>query len=229
MTRGDAMRGHEQIRQGTVLKTAAAVVVGALTLVMVAWNPAASEETSPSSTSSGGSTSTSEDTSTSEPTTTSESTTTSEQPPTTEPPTTSTSTTVPDEGCTRTPGYWKTHADPSSKQFDETWLLVGGPDATFFLSGQSYLEVLEEDKSSGHAYYILAFQWIAAELNQLAGASISGDAAAAFTDAEALFAVHTPTEIGALNGDDPLRQEFISLAATLDAYNNGVTGPGHCD
>jgi len=146
---------------------------------------------------------------------------------TTEPP--PTTTTTPDEGCTRTPGYWKTHADPTRKKFDETWLEVGGPGAPFFMSGQTWLQVLNEDHSGGNAYYILAFQWIAAQLNQLAGASISGDAAAAFADAEDLLAANTPTGIGALSGDDPLRQEFISLAATLDDYNNGVIGPGHCD
>jgi hypothetical protein len=135
----------------------------------------------------------------------------------------------PEEGCTLTPGYWKTHADPDSKKFDDTWLAVGGPDAPFFSSGQSYIEVMNEDKSGGNAYYILAFQWIAAELNQAAGASITGAAAAAFADGEALLAAHTPSEIGALSGDDPLRQQFISAAAVLDDYNNGVIGPGHCD
>lgn len=145
-------------------------------------------------------------------------------------PTITTITTTPDEGCTLTPGYWKTHADPTEKKFDETWdELPNGPDTIFFLSGQSYIDVLNTDKSSGHAYYILAFQWIAAQLNQLAGASISGDAAAAFAAGEDLFETHTPATIGALSGDDPLRQLFISLAATLDDYNNGVIGPGHCD
>lgn len=142
---------------------------------------------------------------------------------------TTTTTTTPDEGCTLTPGYWKTHADPTEKKFDETWLLVGGPDAPFFISGQTWIQVLNEDHSGGNAYYILAFQWIAAQLNQLAGATISGAAAAAFADAEDLLAVNTPSGIGALSGDDPLRQEFISLAGTLDDYNNGVIGPGHCD
>ncbi len=89
---------------------------------------------------------------------------------------------------------------------------------------------MNEDKSGGNAYYILAFQWIAAELNQEAGASISGAAAAAFADGEALLSTRTtPDEIGALQGDDPLRQQFISAAATLDDYNNGVIGPGHCN
>jgi hypothetical protein len=87
---------------------------------------------------------------------------------------------------------------------------------------------MNEDRSGSNAYYILAFQWIAAELNQEAGASISGAAAAAFASGQTLLSSHTPSEIGALSGDDPLRQQFISAGATLDDYNNGVIGPGHC-
>lgn len=145
------------------------------------------------------------------------------------PPTTTQPPPPPEKGCTLTPGYWKTHADPTKKQFDTTWNAVGGPNAPFFGTGQTYIEVLNEDKSGGNAYYILAFQWIAAELNQAAGASITGAAAAAFADGQTLLSSHTPSEIGALSGDDPLRQQFISAAATLDDYNNGVIGPGHCE
>jgi hypothetical protein len=87
---------------------------------------------------------------------------------------------------------------------------------------------MNDDKSGGNAYYILAFQWIAAELNQAVGASISGAAAAAFASGQTLLSSRTPAEIGALQGDDPLRQQFISAGAILDDYNNGVIGPGHC-
>jgi hypothetical protein len=155
-------------------------------------------------------------------------TTTTPPPTTNPPPTTAPPPPPPEEGCTLTPGYWKTHAEVGSKKFDDTWLAVGGPDAAFFSSGQSYIEVLNADKSTGNAYYILAFQWIAAQLNQEAGASITGAAAAAFADGEALLSSYTPADIGALSGDDPLRQQFLAAAATLDDYNNGVIGPGHC-
>jgi hypothetical protein len=30
-------------------------------------------------------------------------------------------------------------------------------------------------------------------------------------------------------GSRTLKQRFVALAATLDAYNNGLLGPGHCD
>jgi len=135
-----------------------------------------------------------------------------------------------DEGCTLTPGYWKTHADSSKKKYDETWdLLPAGPDTVFFLSGQSYIEAIWENSSSGNAYYILAQAWIAARLNVMSGAFIPGDVETAWNEAMSLFEIYTPAEIDMLSGDDALRQNFLSLAGTLDDYNNGLTGPGHCD
>jgi hypothetical protein len=41
-------------------------------------------------------------------------------------------------GCTLTQGYWKTHA--AGKKFDAGWNLVGGPDATFFASGATWIQ-----------------------------------------------------------------------------------------
>ena len=35
-------------------------------------------------------------------------------------------------------------------------------------------------------------------------------------------------EVKAMKGNNPVRQQFTTLAFQLDQYNNGVTGPGHC-
>lgn len=131
-------------------------------------------------------------------------------------------------GCTYTYGYWKTHSEygPASKP-DPTWDILGGPDTPFFLSGQSYYEVLNT-KVKGNAYYILAHQYIAAELNMLTGADFS-DAYDAFMAAKTLFETYTPAEIGAMKGNDPIRKDFENYATILDDYNNGIIGPGHCD
>lgn len=140
--------------------------------------------------------------------------------------------TVPcDHGCTLTQGYWKTHADPSTKKFDTTWnLLPGGlgPNTTFFLSGQTWIQVFNTSPS-GNAYYQLAHQYMAAVLNMLNGASSTPAVDAAITSATTLFNTYTPAQIGALKGNDPVRQQFISLAGTLGSYNEGAIGPGHCD
>lgn len=131
-------------------------------------------------------------------------------------------------GCTLTPGYWKTHSGYGPAPYDDTWSMIG-EDTPFFLSGQSYYDVLWTPPK-GNAYYILAHAYIAAELNQLNGASIPGDVLGAFNEATGLFSTYTPTEVAALKGKagKELRAQFISLAETLDAYNNGYLGPGHC-
>jgi hypothetical protein len=130
-------------------------------------------------------------------------------------------------GCTLTFGYWKTHSSYGPAPYDDTWaLLANGADTTFFLSGQTYYQVLWT-APQGNAYYILAHQYIAAKLNILNGADPSA-AQTAFDAATVLFQTYTPAQIAALKGKSPLRAQFISLAETLDAYNNGLIGPGHC-
>ena len=43
-----------------------------------------------------------------------------------------------------------------------------------------------------------------------------------------LFQTYTPAQIGAFKKGTVVRTAFVTLAATLDADNNGLTGPGHC-
>jgi hypothetical protein len=133
-------------------------------------------------------------------------------------------------GCTLTQGYWKTHSEYGPAPYDDTWaMLPNGADTPFFLSGQSYYEVLWTPPK-GNAYYNLAHQYIAAELNVLNGAWIPVQALEAWNAATVLFSTYTPDEVAALKGKGGkvLRQQFISLAEILDDYNNGLIGPGHC-
>jgi hypothetical protein len=139
--------------------------------------------------------------------------------------------TVPCElGCTLTPGYWKTHSEYGPAPYDATWaMLPDGADTPFFLSGQSYHQVLWTPPA-GNAYYILARAFIAAGMNELNGASFTA-AEAAWGEARAVFEAYTPAQIAALKGKDgsALRAHIVELAGVLDAYNNGLIGPGHCD
>ncbi len=133
-----------------------------------------------------------------------------------------------DPGCTYTQGYWKTHADPSKKQFDPTWnLLPNGPATTFFLSGQSYLQVMKANSRLG-VYYILGQQYIAAVLNGLSGAYVPDEVAAAIADATAnFFNLYTPAQAAKLSTE--ARAYWIGVAGLLDSYNNGYEGVPHCD
>jgi hypothetical protein len=128
-------------------------------------------------------------------------------------------------GCTLTPGYWKTHSQYGPAPYDDTWAQIG-EDTLFFLSGQSYYNVLWTNPR-GNAYYILAHAYIAAELNILNGAS-HGQIDAAFAEATGLFSTYTPAQVAAMKAKSPVRARFIYLAGILDAYNNGYAGPPHC-
>jgi hypothetical protein len=128
-------------------------------------------------------------------------------------------------GCTLTQGYWKTHSSYGPAPYDSTWaLLADGANTAFFLSGQSYHQVLWT-APAGNPYYVLAHQYIAAQLNGLNGADL-GAVQAAFDAATVLFNRYSPaTRLSAT-----VRNSFLVLAAQLDAYNNGlaVGGPLHC-
>ncbi len=129
-------------------------------------------------------------------------------------------------GCTLTIGYWKTHSQYGPAPYDNTWALVG-ENTPFFLSGKTWYQAAWT-APAGNAYYILAHQYIAAKLNFLNGASIPPAVQTAFNTATNLFNTHTPAYIGGLGGNNNLRKQFVNLATTLDNYNNGLTGPGHC-
>lgn len=136
-----------------------------------------------------------------------------------------------DVGCTLTPGYWKTHSREGPAPYDDTWQLLDPDeeDTIFFLSNQTYFEVLWTSPQ-GNAYYILAHAYIAAELNQLNGVTIPIEVMDAFDEATALFSQYTPKEVAEFKGKNgkEIRDQFIHLAEVLDDYNNGLLGPGHC-
>jgi len=128
-------------------------------------------------------------------------------------------------GCTLTQGYWKTHSLYGPAPYDNAWLAIGpsGADTTFFLSGKTWYQVFWTPPA-GNAYYNLAHQYMAAKLNRLNGASSTPAVDAAIAGAEAFFAVKTP----ASSLTNAQKNQIKAWAATLDQYNNGLIGPGHC-
>jgi hypothetical protein len=130
-----------------------------------------------------------------------------------------------DLGCTLSQGYWKTHSRHGPAPEDTNWGTLADED--FFQSGKTYYEVLWTPPAGGNAYYILAHQYIAAELNILNGADPT-DAQVAFLAATGLFNAYTPGTVGGWRGNQGQRPQFIQHAGTLGAYNEGTTGPGAC-
>ena len=131
------------------------------------------------------------------------------------------------EGCTRTLGYWKTRTTLGPAPYDDTWDSKTGGDAEFLGTGASYYEVLWTPPQGGNAFFILAHQYIAAEMNMLAGATMPSEVSSAHSAAKDLLTTYQGSmEIPKKTAD---RDLAISLADTLDDYNNGLIGPGHCD
>lgn len=133
-------------------------------------------------------------------------------------------------GCTLTQGYWKTHSEFGPAPYDSTWALLNpsGAETTFFLSGMSYHKVMWTPPA-GNAYYNLAHQYIAAQMNELNDADMPPAVHTAFNSATTLFNTYTPAQIKALKGNSTLRKQFIDLAGILGSYNEGMKGVPHCD
>ena len=117
-------------------------------------------------------------------------------------------------GCTFTQGYYKNKG---------SGLL---PNGNFFLSGQTWLAVLETAPKEGNPYYILAHQYIAAAMNAKS-ASVPTAVATAITNATTYFGKATPNDWSAKGAYS--KSQLTGWADLLDAYNSGKLGPGHCD
>lgn len=128
-------------------------------------------------------------------------------------------------GCTLTQGYWKTHSALGPAPYDDGWLTIGpsGQDTAFFLSGKTWYQVFWTPPA-GNPYYNLAHQYMAAKLNILNGASSTSAVNAAIAGAESFFASKTPSS----TLTRAQKQQVLAWASTLDQYNNGLIGPGHC-
>ncbi|HJR80259.1 MAG TPA: hypothetical protein VJ821_09315 [Anaerolineales bacterium] len=129
-------------------------------------------------------------------------------------------------GCTLTQGYWKTHSREGPAPYDTAWQNLGPleEDTLFFKSGKTWYTVFWTPPA-GNAYYNLAHQYMAAKLNILNGASSTPAVDAAIAGAEALF---NAQGIGDTTLTKAERTQALAYAATLDQYNNGLIGPGHC-
>jgi len=119
------------------------------------------------------------------------------------------------QNCTFTLGYWKTH--------DGVWPVTSLTLGTVTYTQAQLLAILNQP-AGGNGLIILAHQLIAAKLNIANGADPSFiSAAIAAGDAQIGGLVVPPV------GGDTLPSSTTSANAhTLDDWNNGITGPGHC-
>jgi hypothetical protein len=119
------------------------------------------------------------------------------------------------QNCTFTIGYWKNHPG--------AWPVLSLQLGNVVYNQADLLAILNE-QANGNGLITLAHQLIAAKLSIANGANpsfISGTIAAA--DAQIGNLVVPPI------GSDSLPASATSADAhTLDEWNNGITGPGHC-
>lgn len=142
---------------------------------------------------------------------------------------------VPCAGCTRTIGYWKTHAGfgPQADQVSKwlpLWLGTPPPpckpnkSVNVTTAGQA-VGLLSFSGEASNGINKLYAQLLAAKLNIAAGAG-GGAIAATQTAADSFLAANNAANWAALSRTD--RNNVLGWATLLDKYNNGLIGPGHC-
>jgi choice-of-anchor A domain-containing protein len=121
------------------------------------------------------------------------------------------------EGCTLTIGWWQTHnayAAPGPLQV--AWPI----DEDTVLCGQTWLYWIRYP-TEGSRFNLLSRRYIGARLNAANGANPPAAVEAAFVQAQALMA---DCVISAAE-----QTAAVTLAETLNSFNEGSFGPAHCD
>lgn len=127
----------------------------------------------------------------------------------------------PGDGCSRTLGFWKTH-------YPDAWpagVLAAGLTLGSVAYSADQLVAIFDAPVRGNGLISLSHQLIAAKLNIASGADPSS-IQSSVTAADALIGglVVPPVGSGYL-----ATSTTSSLNTALTGYNEGITGPGHCD
>lgn len=140
----------------------------------------------------------------------------------------------PQTGCTRTIGYWKTHAGFGPQRDRVTpklpiWLgTAGGAKSVQVTTALQAVQIFECSTTGGEDNGIakLMRQLLGAKLNIASGAS-NGDVASVIAASDAFLAMYNWMDWGSLTAEQ--QEMVLDWHSALDDYNNGYTGPGHCE
>ncbi|MEE9555165.1 MAG: SdrD B-like domain-containing protein [candidate division Zixibacteria bacterium] len=140
----------------------------------------------------------------------------------------------PQDGCTLTIGFWKTHAGfgPQANvlsQYLPIWLgNAGGSESINVTDSTIAHDILMRNVYGKNKNGItkLYAQMLGAKLNIAAGAE-GTDVAAVISAADDFLADHYYTDWNSLN--KATKGMVLGWMSAFDYYNNGLTGPGHCD
>lgn len=141
---------------------------------------------------------------------------------------------VPQDGCTLTIGFWKTHSGfgPQANvtgQYLPLWLgNSGGAHSILVADSAIAYDILNRNVygDNNNGITKLYAQLLGAKLNIAAGASNSA-VAAIITAADNFLASNFWTAWPGLSNST--KKMVLGWMSALDDYNNGITGPGHCD
>jgi hypothetical protein len=135
-------------------------------------------------------------------------------------------------GCTRTIGYWSTHAGFSGNNPDLVTPLLpillgepGGEKSVQVDTAAQAVAILELSGDASNGINKLYAQLLGARLNIKNGAS-DGAISATILAADAFLAGHEAADWEALSGAE--KDAVLEWMETLDGYNNGLIGPGQC-
>jgi len=140
----------------------------------------------------------------------------------------------PPSGCTRTIGYWKTHAGFGPQADVVTPLLpiwlgtAGGAQSIHVTTAAIAVDILSQDVYGVPSNGItkLYAQLLGAKLNGANGADLSA-VAATIAAADTFLATHYFTSWSTLTKAQ--KQTVNQWKGNLDDYNNGLIGPEHCN
>lgn len=138
-----------------------------------------------------------------------------------------------EDGCSLTIGFWKTHAG-FGPQADEVtpllpiWLGTAGGDKSLTVTTAEIavdVLVMKTYGKNSNGITKLYAQLLGAKLNFASGAGSSA-VDDIVSDADAFLADHDWTDWKGLSEAE--RNDVMYWQGTLDDYNNGYIGPGHC-
>ncbi|PYH83731.1 hypothetical protein BO82DRAFT_33485 [Aspergillus uvarum CBS 121591] len=130
-------------------------------------------------------------------------------------------------GCTRTIGYWKNHPEAitSPTNLLPIWLGTEGGSKSVKVESAAQAVTIEGIPTASNGIDKLYAQLLAAKLNIKSGADGSA-VASTIQAADAFLATYNSGDWASLTNAQ--KSQVNGWATTLDNYNNGVTGPGHC-
>ncbi|WP_204287408.1 hypothetical protein [Microbispora amethystogenes] len=135
-------------------------------------------------------------------------------------------TTPPPAGCTLTIGYWKNHTQAMAPKLP-IWLgTPSGQSSQKVTTTNEAVAILNFNGAASNGINKLRGQLLAAKLG-IAGGADGSAVSGSIADADAFLATHAPSSWNSLSKAE--RNDVNLLATTLDNYNNGIIGPGHCD